>query len=135
MTVAAWLLSAGGAVLVGIGTYFVFVRAPLLPEDLRFVGRSSAEIDQFVPELRPWLRRVFIVLGGYALTSGGLTIFVAATRVREGDGVAFVVLELAGATSIGLMTVVNFAIRSDFRWVLLAACGLWVAAIGASIWA
>lgn len=135
MTVAALLLSGGGAVLVGIGADFFFARPPLLPEDVRFLGRSLGEIHQFVPQLRPWLRRVFVVLGGYALTSGGLTIFVAATRVREGDGAAFLVLLLAGVTSIGLMTVVNFAIRSDFRWVLLAACGLWVAAIGASIWA
>lgn len=52
------------------------------------------------------------------------------------DGVEklVVVLAIAGATSIGVMTVMNFAIRSDFRWVLLAACGLWVAAIGAAFW-
>ena len=134
MTSAAWLFGAGGVLLVGIGAFFAAVRSPLLSEDLRFLGRSGGEIDQFVPQLRSWLRRVFIVLGGHALTVGGLTIFVAATDVREGDIAAVVALALAGATSIGLTTVVNFAIRSDFRWALLAASGLWMAATAAAIW-
>ena len=134
MTIAAGLFGAGGVLLVGLGAFFILFRPPLLPEDLRFLGRSGGEIDQFVPQLRKWLRRVFVVLGGHALTAGGLTIFVAATDVREGDITAVVVLALAGATSIGLMAVVNFAIRSDFRWALLAASGLWVAAIAAAAW-
>jgi hypothetical protein len=71
VTVAAWLFGAGGVLLVGIGAFFVFVRPPLLPEDLRFLGRSRGEIDQFVPQLRRWLRRVFMVLGGHAFTVGG----------------------------------------------------------------
>ena len=134
MTIAAWLFGAGGVLLVGIGAFFVLVHPPLLPEDLRFLGRSGGEIDQFVPQLRRWLRRVFIVLGGHALTVGGLTIFVAATAVREGDIAAVVALALAGATSIGLMAAVNFAIRSDFRWALLATCGLWIAATAGAVW-
>ena len=134
MTVAAWLFGAGGVLLVGIGAFFVFVRRPLLPEDLRFLERSGEEIEQLLPQLRRWLRRVFIVLGGHAITAGGLTIFIAATQVREGDRAAVMLLGIAGATSIGLMTVVNFVIHSDFRWVLLAACGLWVAAIAAAVW-
>ncbi len=132
MTIAAWLFGAGGVVLLGIGAFFIFVRPSLLSEDLRFLGRSGSEIDQFLPQLRAWLRRVFVVLGGHALTVGVLTIFVAATNIRDGDGAAVVVLALAGATSIGLMAVVNFTIRSDFRWALLAASGLWVAATAAA---
>ena len=133
MTIAAWLFGAGGVLLVSIGAFFVFVRPPLLAEDLRFLERSGGEIDQFVPQLRMWLRRVFVVLGGHALTVGGLTIFVAATGVRGGDRAAIVALALAGSTSIGLMAVVNFTIRSRFRWVLLAGNGLWVAATAAAI--
>ena len=134
MTVAAWLFGAGGALLAAIGAFFIFVRPPLLPEDLRFLGRSIREIEQLLPPLRRWLRRVFVVLGGHALTAGGLTIFVAATGVRDGDGAAVAVLALAGFTSIGLMTAVNFAINSNFRWALLAACGLWIAATVAAVW-
>jgi hypothetical protein len=134
VTIAAWLFGAGGVMLVGIGAFFLFVRPPLLPEDLRFLGRSGGEIDQFVPQLRRWLRRVFMVLGGHALSVGGLTILVAAKGVREGDIASVVALALTGATSIGLMAVVNFAIRSDFRWALLGASGLWVAATAAAVW-
>ena len=134
MTVAAWLFGTGGVVLVGIGVFFIFARPPFLPEDLRFLGRSEGEIDQFVPQLRRWLQRVFVVLGGHALTAGGLTIFIAATAVRDGNRAAILALALAGAASIGLMAVVNFTIRSNFRWVLLAATGLWVAASAAAIW-
>ena len=63
MTVAAWLFTAGGVLLAGIGAFFMFVRPPLLPEDLRFLGRSSSEIDELIPQLRTWLRRVLTVLG------------------------------------------------------------------------
>lgn len=134
MTIAAWLFGAGGMALIGIGAFFILARPPLLPEDLHFLGRSGDEIDQFVPRLRTWLRRVFVVLGGHALTVGLLTIFVAATAVRGGEVAAVAALALAGATSIGLMAVVNFAIRSDFRWALLAVSGLWVAATAAAVW-
>lgn len=73
MTVAARLFAVGGVVLACIGAFFVLVRPPLLAEDLRFLGRSSIEMDELVPQLRTWLRRVFIVLGGHAFAAGGLT--------------------------------------------------------------
>ena len=52
MTIAAWLFGAGGVLLIGIGAFFILVRPALLPEDLRFLGRSGGEIDEFVPRLR-----------------------------------------------------------------------------------
>ena len=133
MTAAAWLFSAAGVILAAIGVFFIFVRPPLLAEDLRFLGRPSHEIDEFMPQLRRWLRQVFTVLGGHALATGGLTVFIAVTGVRDGEPAAVVVLAAAGAASMGLMTVVNFTIRSDFRWMLLAVAGLWVAAVAAAI--
>lgn len=133
MIAAAWLFGAGGLALVGIGVFFVALRPALLPEDLRFLGRSQLEIDQFAPRLQAWLRRVFMVLGGQAIAAGSLTIFVAATGVREGRAAAAVALALTGAVSIGLMAAVNFAIRSDFKWSLLSAAGLWLTAVVAAI--
>ena len=134
VTASAWLFGAAGTSLAGIGVFFVFLRSSLLPEDLRFLGRGSSEIDEFMPQLRRWLRRVFTVLGGHALAAGGLTVFVAATEVRDGHPAAVVALAFAGAVSIGLMAVVNFSIRSNFRWMLLAVAGLWVAATVAAMW-
>jgi hypothetical protein len=126
--VAAALFSAGGLVLIGIGAFFIFLRPPLLPEDLRFLDQSNNEIEEKLPRLGAWLRHVFMVLGGHAVAAGGLTIFVAATAVGEMGIAAIVALDVTGAASIGLMAIVNFRIHSKFRWMLLTAAGLWVAA-------
>jgi hypothetical protein len=64
-----------GVWLIGLGLYFMLLRPPLLPEDLRYMGRTLAEIDAAAPELAPWLRRVFIVMGGFMSATGVLTGF------------------------------------------------------------
>jgi hypothetical protein len=125
---AAWLFGAGGVVLIGIGVFFLALRPALLAEDLGFLGRTGSEVDEAVPRLRAWLRLVFTVLGGHALAAGVLTVFIAATAVREGRPAGVVVLAVTGAVSIGLMAVVNFVIGSAFRWMLLVVAALWVAA-------
>lgn len=61
MTAAAWLFGAGGVVLAGIGVFFIIFRPAFLPEDLRFLDRSTAQVEKAVPRLGPWLRRVFTV--------------------------------------------------------------------------
>jgi hypothetical protein len=132
---AAWLYSAAGLILAVIGGFFILIRPALLAEDLRFLAaRSTNDVDQALPRLRTWLRRVFIVLGGHALAAGTLTIFVAATAVRDGDPAATAVLTAAGAASIGVMVVVNFAIRSAYRWLLLTFAAIWPAATVAALW-
>ena len=72
-------------------------------------------------------------LGGQAFAAKGLTVFVAVTDIRQGDKVAVIALALVGAAFIGLMAVVNFVIRSDFRWMLLGAAALWAAAIAIAL--
>ena len=130
---AAWLLGLEGLVLAGMGIFFIFVRPALLPEDLHFLQQQEKEIDTAVPRLRRWLRHVFVVLGGHALSAGLLTIFVAATAVRNGDQTAVAVLAAAGGGSVALMTAVNFSIRSQFRWLLLVVVGLWLAGLIAAL--
>jgi hypothetical protein len=133
MTAAAWLFGLAGVSLAGLGLYFILLRPRLLPEDLRFMGRSSSEIEEFVPRLGPWLRRVFTVFGGHAFAAGSLTVFVAATDVRQGHPWAVVALAFTGLASMGLMAVVNFNLKSDYRWVLLAMAGLWMAGTVAAL--
>jgi hypothetical protein len=134
VTVAAWLFAVEGVILAGIGAFFLFLRPALLPEDLQFLGQTLRDVDHVEPQLRRWLRRVFIALGGHALAAGGLTVYIAVTGVRDGHTAAVVVLAAAGAASIGVMTAVNFTLRSHFRWMLLATAGLWAAAIAAAAW-
>jgi hypothetical protein len=117
---AAMVLAVGGVILMGLGLYFVFVRPPLLPEDPRSIGTSMVDIQAAVPGLSTWLRRVFWVMGGYMVTSGLLTVYVALTSFRAGDRGAALVVAIAGLTSIGWMATINFLINSDFKWLLLA---------------
>ncbi|MBV5244413.1 hypothetical protein KUF57_12795 [Mycolicibacterium sp. PAM1] len=128
MIAAAWLFGVGGAILVGIGGFFLLARPALLPEDLRYLRRTTGEIDAALPSLREWLRLVFIVLGGYAVATGTLTIYLAATDIRNAESSAVAVLAVAGASSIGVMALVNFALHSTFRWLLSAAAALWIVA-------
>ncbi|MDX8463403.1 hypothetical protein [Mesorhizobium humile] len=127
---SAILLAAFGVALVCIGAFFMFLRPPLLPEDMRFIGLSLEQLQAGQPRMASWLERVFQVLGGYATASGVLTITVAATSFRRHERIALLGVLAAGIASIGWMVVVNFVIGSDFRWILLAVAGLWAASLG-----
>jgi hypothetical protein len=126
LSLAAWILTGCGVALVLIGVFFLAARPPLLPEDARFMGSTVEHIRDAVPDLSMWLRRVFWVLGGYIATTGLLVVFIANAGVRTGSTVAIAAVAVAGVTSIGWMSAVNFMIRSDFRWALLGLDGLWV---------
>ena len=123
------VLAFGGIILVGIGLYFLFSRPPLLPEDARYMGTTLAEIQVVMPGLPRWLQKVFWVMGGYIFTTGLLTIYIAFSSFQTRKRGAFPVIALAGLSSIGGMTVVNFIISSDFKWLLLASAFPWVAAL------
>lgn len=123
------LLALCGLLLMGLGLYFVFLRPPLLPEDLRFIGASLSTMQGTAPALLLWLRRVFWVMGAALFTSGLLTLYVACTSFRtRARGVAGVIT-LAGFTSAGWIAVVNFLIDSDFKWFLLVLPVLWGVAL------
>ncbi len=123
-------LVAFGTALLGMGIYFMLLRPTLLPEDLRYMGISSAQLSIAVPQLATWLNRVFSVLGGFVFASGVLTITLAATSFRTHQWTAAIGALVAGAASIGWMVVINFAIDSDFKWVLLAIALLWACSLG-----
>ena len=100
---SATVLAIAGAILMMLGLYFIFVRPPLLAEDVRYMGTSLAQIQATVPRLLIWTRRVFWVMGGYIFTAGLLTLYIAVTTFRtRARGIAGVVM-LAGLTSIGSM--------------------------------
>ncbi|CDX25398.1 conserved membrane hypothetical protein [Mesorhizobium sp. ORS 3324] len=126
---SAILLAVFGVALVCIGAFFMFLRPPLLPEDMRFIGVSLEQVQAEQPRMASWLLRMFQVLGGYAAASGILTVTVAATSFRRHERMVFLGVLAAGAVSIGWMVAVNFVIDSDFRWVLLAVATLWAASV------
>lgn len=130
-TLSSTLLAAAGVTLILAGLYFILLRPPLLPEDLRFMSVSEEQLGEVGPRLEAWLTQVFRVMGGYVLATGVLATTLAATAYRahsRGTGVGVL---LGGMTSIGLMATVNFTIDSDFKWVLLAMALLWASSLAA----
>jgi hypothetical protein len=113
------MLVLGGFLLVAMGTYFIFVRPPLLPEDLRYMQTTLPVMHNSAPGLSTWLQKVFWVMGGYIFTTGLLIVFISFTSFRHRSPGVFSLVSLAGISSIGSMTVVNFMIGSDFKWLLL----------------
>ena len=125
---ASLALGLGGMLLIGLGLYFIFLRPALLPEDPRFMETSLAEIQQTLPGLLLWLRRVFWVMGGFILASGLLTTYIALTAFQQLERGARVLVSLANLVSIGWMAIVNFMIDSDFKWLVLAFNLPWILA-------
>jgi hypothetical protein len=123
------VLALGGVILMGIGLYFIFLRPSLLAEDARYMDTTLAEIQAVTPGLTRWLQKVFWVMGGYIFTVGLLTIYTAFSSLQARVRGAFPIIAIAGLSSIGWMTVVNFIINSDFKWLLLVSVLPWVAAL------
>jgi hypothetical protein len=127
--VSTWMLIACGVWLVALGLYFIILRPPLLPEDARFMGTTPAQIQTAVPGLERWLQRVFTVMGGFMAGAGVLTVFVATVAMpRRLKGTSWAIA-LSGALAVVLMSVTNFALDSDFRWVLLVPAFTWLAGL------
>jgi hypothetical protein len=123
------LFIACGVWMVGLGLYFIFVRPPLLPEDPRFMGATLQQIQQSVPGMAGWLRMVFTVMGGFMISAGVLTLQAAWRLAGDASRSTLVGLALAGMAGVGLMSAVNFALHSDFRWLLLVPPLLWLAGL------
>ena len=126
---ASWLLTACGVWLVGLGFYFIAVRPPLLPEDARFMGAIATQIQGAVPGLEAWLKKVFIVMGGFMAGTGVLTVFVATVAMPRRLKGATWAIALAGALTVALMSATNFALHSDFRWLLLVPPLTWLSGL------
>jgi hypothetical protein len=117
---------ACGIWLIGLGLYFMFLRPPLLPEDLRYMGTSPGEIQSALPGLERWAERVFTVMGGFMTGAGLLTIFAARNASIMREKWTWIVLALAGLSTVGTMSVTNFQLDSNFKWLLLIPSLLWV---------
>ena len=103
----------------------MFLRPTLLPEDLRYMGISASEIQSGIPGLERWLHRVFTVMGGFMMSAGVLTIFVAMKAADGREKWTWIVLAFAGLFTVGTMSLTNFQLNSDFKWLLLIPSLLW----------
>jgi len=126
---SAWALGACGVWLVALGLYFIAVRPALLPEDLRYMGATLADVRTAMPGLESWLAKVFTVLGGFMAGAGVLALFVAVVVTPSRLNGTSWALGLSGLLTVGLMSVTNFALHSDFRWLLVLPTIVWLAGI------
>ena len=126
---SAFVLAFAGLLLIAMGIYFVLLRPALLPEDLRYMNTSLSVMHDSAPGLSAWLQKVFWVMGSYIFTTGLLTIFISLTSFRKRVSGAFGIVAITGLSSIGSMTVVNFMIGSDFKWLLLTFTLPWAIAL------
>lgn len=127
--VAAWIMGACGVWLIGLGFYFAFGRPPLLPEDPRFMGTTLEAIETMVPGLEGWLRNLFVVMGGFMAASGALVLYLARTVLIVRLQGAIGVFVVSGILTVVLMSAMNFALHSDYRWLLLVPALLWFAGV------
>ena len=132
-SVSAWMLAGCGIWLIALGLYFAVWRPPLLPEDPRFMGTTLAQLRADVPGLENWLNRVFTVMGGFMAGAGVLTVFLATTTMHLGLKGTSWAIAVSGALTVGLMSATNFALHSDFRWVLLIPALVWLASFAAYV--
>ena len=129
-TLSSIVLAAAGLTLICVGLYFILLRPPLLPEDVRYMDLPTAQLEIIRPRLEAWLTYVFRVMGGYVLATGVLTITLAATSFRAHAWGAATGALIGGIASIGWMAAVNFMIDSDFKWALLGIALLWACSLG-----
>jgi len=118
-----------GVWMIGLGLYFAFLRPTLLPEDLRYMGAGLREIQSAAPGIDRWLRHVFAVVGGFMAGAGMLTIFLVKNLSRARNKWTLAVVALAGFSTVGTMSVTNFQLDSDFKWLLLIPALLWAAGL------
>jgi len=125
-SVSVFILAACGLWLIALGLYFILLRPALLPEDVRYMGTSAGEVQSAMPGLERWLRRLFTVMGGFMTGAGVLTMFVAMNASVWRENWTWIVLALAGVLTVGTMSLTNFQLDSDFKWLLVIPVFLWV---------
>lgn len=120
---------ACGVWLIGLGLYFIFLRPAFLPEDLRYIGVTAREIQSAMPGVVAWLHRVFTVMGGFMMGAGALVIVMMLNASHRLKKLNVAAVALAGAVTVGTMSLTNFQLDSDFKWALLIPPLLWLAGL------
>lgn len=125
---ASGLMAAWGLYQILAGLYFIFFRPSLLPEDLRALNTTMESVSGAAPGIEAWLQWVFAVWGGQ-MAAVGVLVMGGAVRLMQGcrwGRIEIWAYGTAGLLSVVLMSAVNFALASDFRWLLVLPVLLWL---------
>jgi hypothetical protein len=112
---AALLLLILGVLTIGTGGYFLFVRPPLLPEDIRATGVAS---ELLPPAMLYWLRIVFQTLGGFVAGFGICIVAVSVHIMTQRRGVLEWGMALGLLVAFGRFLASNIILRSDYLWFI-----------------
>jgi len=112
---AALLLLILGVLTIGTGGYFVFVRPPMLPEDVRVTGVSA---ELLAPAMLDWLRIVFQTLGGFVAGFGIFMVAVSVHMLTRRPGLLEWGVALGLLVAFGRFLASNIALHSDYLWFI-----------------
>ena len=99
-----------GVLTLGTGAYFLFLRPPLLPEDLRFTGADPKLVD---PRMIAWLRIVFRTWGGFVAGFGILLGAVGWNVLSAREDILRWGASTAVLGAFGLFLFSNLMLHSD----------------------
>jgi hypothetical protein len=127
--VAGILVLVVGILTLGIATYFLFLRPPLLPEDARFTGIRAGELP---PRLATWLTIVFRTWGGFVAGFGIVLVAIGAYLLSAAPQVLRGGVALALIVAFGRFLLSNIELRSDFL-PFLVVVAVFAAAAGVAL--
>ena len=68
------------------------------------------------------------------VATGAMTMLVAFLHLAGRGWRTLTVMAFAGTFSVALMSATNFALHSDFRWLLLMPALMWLAGVLCYLW-
>ena len=101
----------------------------LLSEDSRFTGLTPDQLKSLDPRLFTWIGMVFRSWGVFAIGLGIMIVCLAGTAYRSGERWAWWTLAIGGLTTFTGFLFVNFALNSDFRWVIVVLLASYIGAL------
>lgn len=114
-----------GLLTTGTGLYFMALRPPLLPEDMRFAELSGSAAAPLVR----WLSIVFRTWGGF-ITGFGICLLGQAVYFKTSRDLWLRVGTAAGAlVAFSSFLISNLQLHSDFLWFIAL---LFVVALGSA---
>lgn len=106
-----------GVLTLGTGIYFLWLRPPLLPEDILFIGVAP---DVLPPPLLDWLGIVFRTWGGFIAGFGALLMGIGTFMLTGRARWLYWATALGILAAFGRFLISNIVLRSDFLWFIAA---------------
>ncbi|MFC3098348.1 hypothetical protein [Alteraurantiacibacter palmitatis] len=106
-----------GVLTLGTGIYFLWLRPPLLPEDILFIGVAPEVLP---PPLLDWLGIVFRTWGGFVAGFGALLMGIGTFMLTGRARWLYWATALGILAAFGRFLISNIVLRSDFLWFIAA---------------